>query len=896
MARTKSTNQIISIRYLNEICQATFCRHASRIALLGTKTFTIDVGMKNLFFSILFLCLLFSCQGQSQERLMAEGRLLAQQGNFRGAIVVYKNLLEKYPSDATARRALVDAYLRTAKLEQAAEELATVTRFAPDAPDTLVLTARVRNAENKPDQALEVLQPLLSTPAAPAEAWEQAGTARLLQSRFGEAQAQFEKALSLAPTLAVARLGLATSLIQQQQLERAKTEIETLLRTSPKDRAALYLLLQLELQAHDTKAASEIYDTLADAYPADLRARYGQAFARLTQKNDLAFAEATATDLIQKNTKAPEGYKLKGLVALMRKQYPQALTSLLQALKFRQDTDTHIFLAQTYLSLGNLETAADHLQAVISAVPDATEPRRMLASIYMRQNRLDEALSEINKLLDKAPNDAVGERLLGDTLVAKHEITKGLEIFSKLSEQEGQPPVVHLKKGLLLSMQGEDAAAEKELRKAIDLAGNNLEPRLYLSRFLASKNRLDEAVDILGQGDARGPNAALSRNAMAKLRLQQGHTDQARTLLEEAKRLSPETLITYYNLATLHIAQGELAQAVSEFDAALAVNPTDQRALMGAAGCREALGDQAGARELLERATKSQSPSAYLQLAQFLIRRHDNAGALDAVEKCLSIAPNLIPAWQLKARLLATTGDQEKTLAALNSLETIQQRTGLLEKAKYYLSLNQPEKALGMATKLRELNKQSGDYHLPLAEIQVILKQLPAARESLQNALREDPDNPRVLAALADVENRLGHTEAALALLDRAMAAGMDPATGQSVQGAIQQQAGDVQAATAHYEKALRYKSEQPLALNNLAMLYADQHGHEAQALEMALQACALLPGDPAALDTLGYTLLKNNRGKDALKVLERAKTLRPDNADIEKHYEMARDMTTSTQ
>lgn len=826
---------------------------------------------------------------------MAEGSQLAQQGNFRGAIVVYKNLLEKYPSDVTARRALTEAYLHTAKVEQATEELAKVIRVAPGTPETLLLAARVHNAENKPDQALAVLQPLLSASTAPAEAWELAGTALLLQNQFAEAQVHFEKALALSPALTTARLGLVTSLIQQKQLERAKTEIATLLQTAPKDRAALYLRLRLELQAHDAKAASETYDILADAYPSDFRARYGQAFAHLTQNNDVAFAEKTAADLIQKNAQAPEGYKLKGLVALVRQQYAQALPSLLQALKLRGDIETHIFLAQDYLALGNLETAANHLQAVISAVPDAMEPRRMLASIYMRQNRLDEAMSEIQKLLEKAPNDAAGERLLGDALVAKHEFAKGLEVFSKLAEQEGQPPVVHLKKGLLLSTQGDDAAAEKELRKAVELAGNDLEPRLYLSRFLASRNRLDEAVDILKQGEAQGPKAALSRNAMAKLRLQQGHGDQALELLEEAKKLSPKTLVTYYNLATLHIAKGELPQAASEFEAALAVNPADQRALMGAAGCREAMGDQTGARELLERATKDKSPQAYLELAQFLIRRHDNAGALNTVEQCLAIAPNLIPAWQLKARLLAATGDQAKTLDALNSLETIQQRTGLLEKAKYYLSLKQPEKALELATKLRELNKRSGDYHLPLAEIQILLKQLPAARDSLQNALHEDPNNPRVMALLADVENRLGHPAAAMALLDRAMAAGMDPATGQGLQGAIQQQAGDIQAATDHYEKALQYKSEQPLALNNLAMLYADQQGKEGRALEMAVRACALWPGNPAVLDTLGYTLLKNKRGDDALKVLERAKKMSPDNADIEKHYKMAQDMTAST-
>lgn len=836
-------------------------------------------------------CMLLACQGQSRDSLMAKGKELADQGNFKGAIVVYKNLLEKYPGDLPASIALTGAYLRSGKTEQAAAELANVTRLAPDAPEGILLTARVRNAENKPDLALEALQALLAAPSAPAEAWELAGVALSLKGRFDQARDRYEKALALSGDLATARLGLAECLIQQKLPDQARSQLDELLRTAPRDRAALYMLLQLQLQNDDEDGILDTYTKLAQYYPSDMRARYGEAFMRLGKKNDLAFAQATADDLLKNYGKAPEGHKLKGLLLLSRGENTQAVNTLLQAHKLRQDIDTNIFLAQAYANLGNLETATSHLQAVLSREPGLTAPRRMLAAIQIRQGRLDEAIAETQKILEKSPSDDLGERLLGDALVAKREFDKGLEVFSRLAESGGQSPVVHLKKGLLLAIKGDDGTAEQELRKAVDLAGRQLEPRLYLSAFLASKNRVDEAIAILGEGQDSGAEAALARNAMAKLRLRQGRLDQSRELLEEARRLDPSVLNTYYNLAALHISGGDLQKATADYDAALAVKADDPRALSGAAACREAMGDLAGARALLERAAKNQSPRASLELAQFLVRRADNDAALAVLEKALSSNPDMIPAWLLKCRLLAASGAQDKAMDALDRLETLNQRTGLLEKAKYHLSRKDPDKALEMAAKLRAINPRSGDYHLPLAEIQQIGGQLPAARETLREALRADPGNAKVLAASADIENRMGNVPGALDLMDKAMAAGMEPAAGHAVKGAILQQAGDAKAAAEQYEKALRLKEDQPLALNNLAMLYADRQGDEAKALELALRACALQPGNPMLLDTLGYVLVKNGRPGDGLKVLERALKLQPGNPDIEKHRDMAREM-----
>jgi putative PEP-CTERM system TPR-repeat lipoprotein len=827
---------------------------------------------------------------------MEQAKTLSQEGNHRGALVVYKTILEKHPDDVPALMASSEAYLHLGKVDQAASTLDQVTKIAADAPGLPLLTARVRNTELKPDLALAAVQPLLDGQTASAEVWEQAGLARLLKGQLPQAQENYEKALALSEHLVKARLGLIECFLQEKQMDKAKAQLDTLLTAAPNNRDGLYLLVRLHVLNNDEDGIIETYGKIGKYYPDDLRARYSEAFLRLGKKQDVDYVQTVAADLLEKYPKAAEGYKLKGLVALAKGDNAQAVTSLMEANKWRQDLDTQIFLAQAYTGMGNLETAASYLQAALSAKPDLALPRRMLAAIYLRQNRVDEAISETQKLLEKSPDDTQGERILGDALVAKREFDKGLEVFSRLAEQKGQSPVVHIKKGSLLAMRGEDAAAEKELRTAVELGGDQLEPRMYLAALLASKNRLDEAVDILGAIKENTPGAALGYNAMSKLRLRQGQLAQAKEMLEKAKRVEPSLLVTYYNLAVLHIAAGELDKAAAEYEAALAIMPTDLRAIEGASGCWEAMGDMAKAQALLEQAAKSKSPQASIALAKFYGRRTDTAKALEVLEQCLTNNPGEIPVWLLKSQLLAASGDQAKALAALDRVESLDQRLGFLEKAKYYLAKKNPDKAFEMAGKLRDMNRQSGAYALPLAEIQQLTGQPAAAKETLLAALREDPGNVQVLTLLADVDSQMHNAPAALATMDKAIAAGMDPATAYAMKGVFLQRASDLPGAMEQYEKALRFKDTQVLALNNLAMLYADRKGDEAKALDLAMRACSVQAGNALMLDTLGYALLKNGRVKDGQAVLERAKRILPDNKDIDNHLNMARELASKQQ
>jgi Flp pilus assembly protein TadD len=126
--------------------------------------------------------------------------------------------------------------------------------------------------------------------------------------------------------------------------------------------------------------------------------------------------------------------------------------------------------------------------------------------------------------------------------------------------------------------------------------------------------------------------------------------------------------------------------------------------------------------------------------------------------------------------------------------------------------------------------------------------------------------------------------------------------------------AGDLsalQTALNEYQTIQRFNADRPEAYNNLGMLYADQHdwpraeaalqqaiamdadltasslnladvyreqGRETQAQALIQQVIARHPGDAAAHHAWGLSLLRQQRGREALKALHEATRLQPDN------------------
>jgi Tfp pilus assembly protein PilF len=95
-------------------------------------------------------------------------------------------------------------------------------------------------------------------------------------------------------------------------------------------------------------------------------------------------------------------------------------------------------------------------------------------------------------------------------------------------------------------------------------------------------------------------------------------------------------------------------------------------------------------------------------------------------------------------------------------------------------------------------------------------------------------------------------------------------------------QAGQRQAAAAAYEQVIARGPENPLLLNNLAVLY--QELGDRRAADTARRAYELAPQRPEIVDTYGWILVQGGRVQEGLVMLQQAYVTAPHHPEIAYH------------
>lgn len=124
----------------------------------------------------------------------------------------------------------------------------------------------------------------------------------------------------------------------------------------------------------------------------------------------------------------------------------------------------------------------------------------------------------------------------------------------------------------------------------------------------------------------------------------------------------------------------------------------------------------------------------------------------------------------------------------------------------------------------------------------------------LKDAIRANPDDPRLLYDL----------------------------------GASAYSEGRVAEAEASFRRILERSADHAPALNDLALLLADEKRALPEARELAARAYALAPRDPVVSDTRAWVMLRNGETEAALKALNEVAAALPQDGGVQFHLGVA--------
>ena len=174
------------------------------------------------------------------------------------------------------------------------------------------------------------------------------------------------------------------------------------------------------------------------------------------------------------------------------------------------------------------------------------------------------------------------------------------------------------------------------------------------------------------------------------------------------------------------------------------------------------------------------------------------------------------------------------------------------------------------------------------AAIEGGLGETDAAIGHLEELARAYPDRSEPLTLAGDLLRRKSRFADAVALYDRAIARVGSPSRAAwplfYERGIAHERAGNWPAAESDFEFALRLAPDHPSVLNYLGYAWTERNTRLDQARAMIQRAVDQRPNEGAFIDSLGWVQLKQGDRAEALKNLEKAVELQPEDPVVNGH------------
>jgi putative PEP-CTERM system TPR-repeat lipoprotein len=839
-------------------------------------------------------------------------------GEIRSAYLHLKNALLQDPFQLSAHLLLGKIYLEFGEGDKAEKELLIADGLGAHASLTLVPLARAYLLQGKSEQLLAELFPLGTLPEEDAELLALRGQAHLRLDQLYEAQRAFEQAGERNPNNLSAILGRVQVLLGRGEVNEADFYVRRAVEAAPDNPNAWFLKGTLARNLGDIQSALRDFERATQALPAFLPAQIGRVSALLDLgRYDQAMAAAEETAKLY--PRDPRTLYLKALVQARMQQPERAEESLKSAELLlsqlpRELIDGHaptlLLAGMVSYSLKRWAQAESYLSLYLQKFPDSVGPRTLLAQIALDKRLTQEAIKLLEPALGLAPNDAKVLSLLAEAYMRDGQHIKASRLLQDVIDSEEDSVVLRTQRAVNAYGLGRKDQALEDLGAVFDAHPELENAGATLVVMSLKDRRFDEALNAAKRLIEEHPDNLTYLNLYGVSALAAGDNAAARWAFDLALALDWRFVPAQLNLAELELREGRLDAAQKRLEVLLTRQSDHVAAMLLLARAYEAGGREQEARGLAERAMGEDPTSipVAVYLSSLLLEMKDPAEALRVAESMEVRAANPDDVDLLAALSRAYIANGQRSTAQvvlqrgsslagydaakLMEIAALQRQAGDLQGARWSLEKaeqGQP-KFLPTRIKLGELYTEIGKFELAT---------------EVANALRADfPREPYGDHLLGTIAQARGNLEEALASYRAALALRPSPVLAVRVYEALRaaegldagvafltdwvkahpedqvaRQAlaeglyldGRIGEARVLYEEALAQSPDNPMLLNNLALIYA-REGNP-QAIDHARRAHALLPSAPELADTLGWVMVLEGQLSEGLKFLRDAQS-----------------------
>lgn len=854
-------------------------------------------------------------------------------GQVRAAYIHLKNALLNDPFLLSAHLLLGKIYLQLGQGEKAEKQLVIADGLGAHQSLTLIPLARAYLQQGKSQQLVDEVFPAGTLPEEDAELLALRGQAHLDLEQYYEAQRAFTQAWERNPNNINAIIGRVHVLLLKGDLSEADFYARRATEMAPQNPEVWYLRGRLSRSLGDIRSALNDFKKAAEVMPAYLPAWIAQVSA-LLDLGRLDEALKAANQARDEYPRDPRAAYLQAVVDARRGEADEAEEHLKQVqLLLSQLPETLIeghapsLLLAGMVSYGlqNWAKAKFYLSLYLEKSPDSVGPRSLLAQVNLDNGQTEEAVKLLEPAVALAPGNQQVLSLLAEAYLRGGQYIRASEYLRQALEAEEDNPILRTQRAVNTFGLGRRARAIEELGAIYETTPRIAVAGATLVIMTLKERRYDDAVAVSRKLLEESPTNQTYLNLYGLAEMIAGHNEAARWAFDLGLVLDWRFEPSQLNLAELDLREGKPDDARKRLEVLLARNPRQVGAMLMLARSFEAQGDHEGARDWAKRAVGADPSSVPLAvyLTDLLLKMSESEEALAVAESMGVRAPNPDDIDLIAALSRAYLANGQKATAqvalqkgsglagydpaSLLEIAMLQRRAGDVKGAIWSLEKavkGQPN-YLPARVKLGELYSEIGEGTLAGDVAASLRKDFPDEpfgdhlagviaqargdqREALSRFRAAFSRQPSSLLAIRVYEAMLqGEDEdAALEFLSRWIAENPDDRVAGEAYAEALYRVGRNDDAKQIYQRALAESPDNPLLLNNLALIYVRDRRPEA--VDFARKAYELRPGAAEIADTLGWVLVLNGELDKGLKYLRDAQTRSADSGGIGYHLAYA--------
>jgi tetratricopeptide (TPR) repeat protein len=486
----------------------------------------------------------------ADEKQHPEGHLLAgdfflfRLHEFDRAQQQYEAAITAFPKEkAIYQKRLVELFASTGKNNDANQLLAAILKDNPKDADAVAMRAALMLQTGNRDQinlAVNDLQSLVTKTPQNHQLRFNLARALVAKGDLEAARLQLEGAIKIRTDFILARELLAKIYLAKRDSARALKEADEIIGLDRNNLQARLIRSNSLLGVGDKDKARQELDGILKAYPQNVDARYQVGFLAWQDK-DFKIAEQVFGQLHKENPS-----DLRGLVGVVETLASQnRLNDAMKEMRTAAERDPQ--RRDLKLALANLEVRAQRydeaiqiFQTLLETDPRSNDLLFRLGETLRRNGELNQAIDTFRRASQVAPNDTNSLLQLGLLMDGTGKRDQAKPIYEQILKIQPDHPVALNNLAFIKAEEGTDLdQALTMAQRALQKMPNSPELSDTLGWIYIKKNLSEDAVRVFHDLIAKDPSNPTFRYHYAMALLQKGDKPSARRELETAMKGNP---------------------------------------------------------------------------------------------------------------------------------------------------------------------------------------------------------------------------------------------------------------------------------------------------------------------------------------------------------------------